>query len=314
MPTPDLFLTPTLMNADHPVSSHGREKWMLHLDVRARRLYVWFMQAPVDAIREFYLRHRWLRAPVVRFRHRKLHDEDAFVVSYPRSGSTWFRFLLYESLSGEPSEFERVHISIPAVGKHFDAPRLLPNGGRLVGSHELFCDGPRRIVYIVRDPRSIVISQYKLRRRQGVEHRDFQTFVEAFATGKGNPFGSWAEHTSYWLSGESAQRGRLHLVKFEDLRNDPKACLEAALQFLGTHQNPEAVTAVVSGNTVEQMQAKEDRAPREVFRKAKRHEVRFVNSGSVGGWSSQLTPEQTRLIESNARDEMLELGYHLEAV
>lgn len=272
------------------------------------------MQPPVDAMRELYLRHRWLRAPVVRYRHRKLQDQDAFVVSYPRSGSTWLRFLLYESLSGEPSEFERVHNSIPAVGKHFAASRLLPDGGRLIGSHEVFCDGPRKIVYIVRDPRSIVISQYKLRRRQGVEQRDFQTFVEAFATGRGNPFGSWAEHTSYWLSGGSAQRWRLHLVKFEDLRNDPEACLGAALRFLGTPRDPEAVAAVVSSNTVEQMQAKEDRAPREVFRRAKRHDFRFVNSGSVQGWSSQLTHEQTRLIEHNARHEMLELGYQLEAV
>jgi len=272
------------------------------------------MLAPADAMREIYLRHRWLRAPVVRLRHRKLHDEDTFVISYPRSGSTWLRFLLYESLSGEPSEFERVHLSIPAVGKHFDAPRLLPDGGRLIGSHEMFCDGPRKIVYIVRDPRSIVISQYRLRRRQGVEQRDFQTFVEAFATGRGNPFGSWAEHTSYWLSGESAQRGCLHLVKFEDLRNDPEASLSAALRFLGTHQNPEAVATVVSNNTVEEMQAKEDRAPQEVFRRAKRHDVRFVNSGLVGGWSSRLTSAQKQLIEINARDEMVELGYLPNAV
>src|SRR5690349_7136880 len=40
-----------------------------------------------------------LRAPFVWLRHRGLDPQDTFVASYPRSGSTWLCFLLFEILT-----------------------------------------------------------------------------------------------------------------------------------------------------------------------------------------------------------------------
>ncbi|HKS75489.1 MAG TPA: hypothetical protein VJQ82_19930, partial [Terriglobales bacterium] len=44
-----------------------------------------------------------LRAPLVWLRHRGLGPRDTFVASYPRSGSTWLRFQLFELLTRRES-------------------------------------------------------------------------------------------------------------------------------------------------------------------------------------------------------------------
>ena len=79
-----------------------------------------------------------LRVPLVWSRHRGLKDQDVFVASYPRSGSTWLRFLLFETLTKNDAGFDNVNRMLPDVGMHADATPLLPNQGRLIKTHEPF--------------------------------------------------------------------------------------------------------------------------------------------------------------------------------
>jgi hypothetical protein len=267
------------------------------------------MDSFIDELRRIYLRHPTLRAPVVRFRHRRLSPHDALVVSYPRSGSTWFRFMVFECLSGAPSEFSLVHPGIPAIGRHFYAPRLLPEGGRLIGSHETYCDRDRKVVYLVRDPRSLVLSGYSLQRRQQTFDGDLDDFVSEFVRGKASPFGSWAHHVSYWLSSVPARSGNLMLIRFEELRRDPHKVLAETFRFLDVPMKADVIGRAVENNTVKRMRAKEDRAPKEIFRRAKAHDIRFVNSGSVSGWKQELTSEQIDAIERHATVPLQRLGY-----
>src|SRR5688572_26204499 len=73
-----------------------------------------------------------IRVPYNWLRHRRLRSADAFLASYPRSGSTWTRFLLFELLTGTPADFTPVIRTIQYIGDHHDSPALLPGGGRLI--------------------------------------------------------------------------------------------------------------------------------------------------------------------------------------
>ena len=44
-----------------------------------------------------------LRTPLIWWRHRGLEPSDMFFAAYPKSGTTWARFVLFEMLSGMPS-------------------------------------------------------------------------------------------------------------------------------------------------------------------------------------------------------------------
>ena len=79
------------------------------------------------------LRYALARTPVrsfvVALRHLGLRRDDAFLSAYPRSGSTWVKFLLYEGLTGQAAGFEVSSNAIPHIGRHRRAPTLLGDGG-----------------------------------------------------------------------------------------------------------------------------------------------------------------------------------------
>jgi sulfotransferase family protein len=258
-------------------------------------------------IREARFRNQLLRPLLVSLRYRHLRTHDALIASYPRSGSTWLRFMLYESLSGAPSEFRRVDTAIPNIALGRDAAPLLEHGGRLFGTHEVQCDRDRPVVYVVRDPRSVVLSEFAYDLRREVFFGDFETFLAAFLKGRANPFGDWGRHVRFWLESEPSRAGHLHLVKFEDLRKDPGSVLHGVLAFLGAEVDPAAAAAAVANNTVEHMREKEDRAEWVGVRT----DIRFVNSGSVSGWQERLRPEQIEAIEHAMGGAMARVGYPL---
>jgi hypothetical protein len=254
-------------------------------------------------------RHRLLRKPVVIRRYRGLGSADAFLSSYPRSGTTWLRFLLFEALSGGPAEFGQARHGVPSVGQHRNAMRLLPGGGRVIQTHEPRCDRARKTVYVVRDPRSVAVSEFRWQQRLGIEVGGLEQFVEDFSRGRSNPWGSWADHVEYWLSSPSAEEGLLHLVRFEELRGDPVAVFAGVLDFLGVPLEAAAVESAVAANSLESMRMKEDRARRAGWRSQLRGDIRFVNTGDTQGWRDQLGPDLIRKIEASFGSTLTRLGY-----
>src|SRR5437764_12545025 len=58
------------------------------------------------------------RIPIVWFRHRNFLFSDVFFASYPKSGTTWVRFTLFEMLTGMPAGFRSTAQLMPGVGHH----------------------------------------------------------------------------------------------------------------------------------------------------------------------------------------------------
>src|SRR3981081_294971 len=77
-----------------------------------------------------------IRNPLLWAWHLGLKSQDAFLASFPRSGSTWLRFILFETLCGEDAGFRKIEARVPEVHTHLGAPPILRGGGRLIKTHE----------------------------------------------------------------------------------------------------------------------------------------------------------------------------------
>ena len=219
------------------------------------------------------------------------------------------RFLLFEALSGQDAEFAAVEEAIPYVGLQQYAHPLLPEHGRLIQTHETFCGPNRKLIYMVRDPRRVVVSQFHhyVRRKDQVIPQNFDDFFDKWLTGEAVPFGRWDRHVNYWMTVPEARGARTCLVRFEDLQKDTNATLRRVLEFLGCIIGAETAAIIVANNSMEKMQAKEDAH----FKKWRSGsgDKRFVGSARTANWKETLSDRQERLLVAKFHDTMIRSGY-----
>ena len=226
---------------------------------------------------------------------------DTYLVSYPRSGSTWFRCMLTTLVHGTEVTPALVSATVPDV--HI-SNRVRPRNLEplIVKSHTPFVDIPAKVVYLVRDGRDAILSYHYL---QVQRHR-----VPAGADPRLAFFGDdawpcrWHEHVSGWLDGLADRDADRHLVvRYEDLVVEPAKHLEAVARLAGLPAPTPDVERAVRMNA--------------------RHELRAVERAAGAGslnhldtsrpdWRDVLSPEDRRRYEAVAGPTLARLGYAVE--
>lgn len=248
-----------------------------------------------------------IRVPLIWLRHRGLDANDVMLASYPRSGSTMTRFIMVEILTGQGSSFDNVNKVIPEMGIQWPALPVLPGEGRLVKTHEPYRKEYKRAVYIVRDMRDVILSQYSREKELGIAHDDFDAYLKEFLKGRIAGYGSWHEHIESWFASPLARNGNMLVVKFDDLRRNTQETFTRILEFLGLDMDSEKIRNAIANNTLERMREKENKA--QTLHKTDREDGRFVRKGSLGGWRERLTEAQLGLIDEYAGKSLALLGY-----
>lgn len=246
------------------------------------------------------------RAPLLWFRHHGFRPADVFLGSYPRSGTTWTRFTLFEILTGGASGFVAVNGALHGVGSHKTGSRVLPGGGRLINTHERYHKHYKRAIYLVRDARDVALSEFAYTRDLEFFRGDLDEFLTTFLCKKINAFGPWQVQVSSWIDSPIAGTPDFLLVHFEELRQNPLEGFTRMVDFLGVKADREIIERAITNNALEKMQEKERKEPVRASVKG-----RFVRSGAVQGWRSKLTPAQVELIERHAGSVLARLGYPL---
>src|SRR5271166_567305 len=122
--------------------------------------------------------------------------DDIFLVSYPKSVNTWTRFLVANLLYPEKHpDFSNINELIPDPEALSQRHLLSMPRPRALKSHQYFDPRYQKIVYVVRDPRDVALSQYHFhRKRRLVEDKyPVERFVTRFIAGETSIYGSWAE-------------------------------------------------------------------------------------------------------------------------
>jgi hypothetical protein len=244
------------------------------------------------------------RVPLVWVRHRGFQPSDAFVGSYPRSGSTWLRFMLLEILAGRASGFSNTNEMIPDVGRHLAAAPVLPAGGRLIKTHEPFRAEYKKAIYLARDPRDVALSEFAYQKALGLAGSDFDIYLERFLRGEVNPFGSWINHAISWMDAADSGRSEVLLVCFEELKRNSEQELSRIVDFLGMPVEAAKIREAIANNSMDKMRQKEKADPQRASAKGK-----FIRSGSAGGWREVFTEKQSQLVQQYSGNILARLGY-----
>jgi hypothetical protein len=265
-----------------------------------------------------------LRAPKSWWEHRGLNANDVMFASFERSGNTWLRFVLFEILTSDSAGFLNVNHLLPELGTHQDAKPVLPNGGRFIKTHHQCRSDYKRAVYLMRDLRDVMLSNWARDREMGFskyfDHgKGMDGYIESFLKGKVTRFGSWQSHIDSWMNSPLAKNGNLLIVRYEDLRKDTENGLVDMLNFLGMNADRARIRRAVENNSLRAMREKEEKAKKSgatlgkgtLLRKhnLEREDARFVRSGSVGGWREKLSDAQIAMVTKYAGEALVKAGY-----
>lgn len=254
-------------------------------------------------------------------RNLTVFDDDVFIVSYPRSGNTWTRFLIGNLLYQEdPVTFANIESRIPEIYFNPDhVMRRLPRP-RILKSHESFQPRYKRIIYIVRDPRDVCVSNYHHNVKAGNLPDNFpmDDFVPRFLRAEfDTPFGSWADNVGSWLAMRENSDAFLFL-RYEDMKQDAVRELTKVAEFLqhcafrNITATPERLARAIALSTPERMRELEKQQAKDwALTKITRQDKPFVRTAVAGGWKNILSGKSVALLESELGPLMSRLGYSL---
>jgi hypothetical protein len=244
-----------------------------------------------------------------------VYPDDTFLVSFPRSGNTWTRFLVCNLINpDDPVNFAQLESRIPEIYDVTDRSlRAFPRP-RIIKSHECFDPRYKKIVYIVRDPRDVLISYYEfqLKRRVISEELSLEEFVPLFMESEIEPkTGSWRDHVVSWTATRGGQKNFL-LLRYEDMIADTQKESTKIASFLGLDSNSERIARAVVLSSADRMRKLEKEQSRQWKETKKtRQDKPFVRKAASGGWKTILSEKSVAQIESAWGDVMRAAGYKL---
>lgn len=239
-----------------------------------------------------------------------VYPEDVFIVSYPRSGNTWMRFLVGNLVNRErPTTFTDIETVAPDIYKNSDrALSRLPTP-RYLKSHEPFDRRYRRVIYIVRDPRDVAVSYYHYLIKIGRLKETFsmEEHVRSFVSGELDGFGTWRENVGSWLGARRGTEAFLFL-RYEDLLTRTLEELQRVAHFISVDASEYTLNSVIGLSTADRMRDLE-KVQGWKPEKSSREDKPFVRRAEAGDWQTSLPKASARLIEERWGDLMEEFGY-----
>jgi hypothetical protein len=260
-----------------------------------------------------------------------------WIVSYPKSGNTWVRFLTCNLAFGLQDSAAALNNLAPDIHELGAIPSA-PSGLTFLKTHFPFSSAlplaanTAAAIYVVRDPADVMLSNFHYSQRSGMGQLSgtgleptshaLEQYVDQYLAARGDPrwihsqMGSWDDHVRSWL--DASQSFPVLGLRYEDLLADGPGGAQKLCTFLGLSRTPHEIEQAVTGASFRRMREIEEADIRTesvgIFYKpylkpAIDNGRRFMRSGTAGEAARVLTPQQRQRVSTVFGPLMRELGY-----
>lgn len=239
---------------------------------------------------------------------------DVYLVSYPKSGNTWMRYLLAYAIWPENNQLDLRDMAslIPSYGIPYDAEMMLKEDSpcnklknRIIKQHFPYNNQAKKftnkVVYICRDGRDALVSYwYYCNQRDGTNI----PLAEFIKKSSEHGYGPWRNHVMSWL--ESPVKEKI-IVRYEDMLDNPELSLRNVLEFLDLYNDTEQVSTAVKKASFGAMRSIEQNKS---FGLDELKNVTFVRKGKSGEWENEFQDKDLESFCSYHGKGILTLGYN----
>ena len=273
-----------------------------------------------------------------------------WLASYPKSGNTWMWLFIKSYFNPPKKKFSlNYHKDDPIMLEPFPDERMfdklkinyenffdlsknwvnlqslinLNNKTNYLKTHNAMCtvnnhkftniQNTLGAIYIVRDPRDVLISYSSYMEKSMDETLKFMLNKETYEVGEFKKkiynktlLGSWSDHYNSWKNYKSRE---IIIIKYEDMVNSASSTFLKVLNYLSKiikidvdHTKMDKAIEETSFKNLKSLEINEG------F-KTNPSKNEFFRKGVVGDWREKLNKEQVEKIEKAFEAEMIELGY-----
>lgn len=239
----------------------------------------------------------------------EVFSDDVFLVSYPRSGNTWLRFMLGKLIYHVDMDFINKEDVIPDIYKNSNKQLKKIKRPRIIKSHEPFDQRYQKVIYIYRDPRDVVISYYRWFQKYKDYSKGLDDFISKFIDGTLDDYGCWGKHVTGWID-NFEDKDDLLILSYENIRDDTYKELIEILKFLDLERSEQEINDSImwaSANKMKVLEKQQEDISIEL--KNSRKDIKFVRDGNGQGWGSILMDTQKKELYDAFGDVLMRLGY-----
>lgn len=251
----------------------------------------------------------------VRFRYIEfvVKPDDIFIVTYPRSGTTWVQMILHQLTSDGDLNFNHISERIPWFERFYNYEKILPNlpEPRIFKSHMSYSGffsipkGDCKYIYILRNPGDVLVSYYYFYINFLGFRGSFDQFYQMFMKGRVQ-YGSWFKHVHNWRS--HAKNINILFLNYEDLKQDLEREIRKIADFCEIEVPEERMSRILERSSFKYMKENQSKFDHltEVLAEAGIHSGTFIRSGKVGESKEYLNEKQKSEINLEERKYQLE--------
>jgi len=241
--------------------------------------------------------------------------DDIFIVTHPRSGTTWMQMILYQLTTDGSMDFPHIAEYCPWFERSARSATAFETrpSPRLFKSHlpySMIPKGPCKYVYVARNGKDVAVSQYHMERSHVGVEQTFDEFFEQFLKGH-TPFGCWFSHVKGWWTHRSDPN--VLFLTYEELSRDLEGGIRRIAGFLGRDVPAERLPTIVERCRfafMKQYEKQFDPAMESMWERGVRLSS-FLRHGRTGDGAVQLTSGQQARFDEKFNNRLKALGIPL---